>query len=56
MVTSDECQCLFRRFNFPIDLNEVGTYMKTREYIMGSDGYKQIFRYELYMISKLNDE
>ena len=43
------------RFNYPQHLNTVGTCMKIREYVSGSDGNAPEFTYELSMNSIRND-
>ena len=43
------------RFNFPQHLNSVGTCLKIREYVSGSDGNAPELTYELCMNSKRND-
>ena len=43
------------RFNFPQQLNTVGTCMNIREYVSGSDGNAPEFTYELCINSKRND-
>ena len=43
------------RFDYPQPLNEIGSCMKVREYVSGSNGSETEYTYELRMNSIRND-